>query len=153
MSATSRSSIILLHKKGSKMDPFNYRPILLLQITFKVLDKWISDIIHGFVDQYGGHYLNQYDFIKGKSCVQQFFNLVTIQEWCTRLRQKLFVAFIDIKKAYNSVPRTLVWQILNRLNVPTCIIRTLHRMYDKENIFIKIGDLVLDSFSTNRGLK
>ena len=145
--------MIFLHKKGSKVDPLNYCAISWLQITFKVLDKWINDIIHRFVDQYGGHNLNQYGLIKGKSCVQQIFNLVTIQEWYTRRRQKLVVTFIDIKKDYNSVPRTLVWQILNILNVPACIIRTLQRMYDKENIFIKIDDLVSDSFSTNRGLK
>ena len=110
MSATSRPiHHDFAHKKGSKMDPFNYHPISLLQITFKVLNKWIDDIIRVFVDQYGGHNPNQYGFIKGKSCVQQIFNLVTIQEWCTRRRWRLVVGFIDIKKAYDSVPRTLIW--------------------------------------------
>ena len=36
--AMKESTVVLLHKKGPKADPMNYRPISLLQSTFKLLD-------------------------------------------------------------------------------------------------------------------
>ncbi len=33
-------------------------------------------------------------------------------------RAKLFVIFVDLKKAYNSVPRSALWVALRKLGVP-----------------------------------
>ena len=67
-------------------------------------------------------------------------------EYCKRNRLKCIIAFLDIKKAYDSIPRDKVWKILNELNVPACIIKVLHEMYIGEEISIKIGDLISEPF-------
>lgn len=36
------------------------------------------------------------------------------------------LAFLDIKKPYDSAPRDLIWNILNRMEVPRNIIKLLH---------------------------
>ena len=63
------------------------------------------------------------------------------------------MAFLDIKKAYDSVPRELVWEILNEMWVPSNIIKVLHKMYDGEQIMIKLGESLSQPFDTKRGLK
>lgn len=63
------------------------------------------------------------------------------------------VTFLDIKKAYDSVPRNVLWEILNNIRVPESFIKILYSMYNHEEIRIKIGNLFSEPFHTKRGLK
>ena len=40
-----KSTIVLLHKKGNKTNPMNYRPITLNNTSIKILDAYIYDMI------------------------------------------------------------------------------------------------------------
>ena len=86
----------------------NYRPISLLCISFKLLDSWLIEKIRPYIERAGDHAQTQFGFRSHKSCAQQIFNLISLQEHCERNRVKRVVAFIDIKKAYDSVPRNKV---------------------------------------------
>ena len=65
-------------------------------------------------------------------------------EYCKRNRLKCIIAFLDIKKAYDSIPRDKVWKILNECT--SLHYKVLHEMYIGEEISIKIGDLISEPF-------
>ena len=45
----TESNICLLHKKGDKLNPKNYRPIALRHFLMNVLDKWIYSRIRSYI--------------------------------------------------------------------------------------------------------
>jgi len=49
----------------------------------------------------------------------------------TRKRgDSLFVMFIDLRKAYNSVPRSTVWPVLVRCGVPPTMLNIIQSFHD-----------------------
>ena len=58
-----QSTLIMIHKKGIKLNPMNYRPISLLQSTYKILDSWCMLVVKEYIKQISGHQLEQYGFI------------------------------------------------------------------------------------------
>ena len=64
-----QSTLIMIHKKGSKLNPMNYRPTSLLQSTYKILDSWCMLVVNEYIKQISGHQLEQYGFIQKKSCL------------------------------------------------------------------------------------
>ena len=42
----------------------------------------------------------------------------------------LFMCFIDLQKAYDTVDRTLLWQVLTRIGVPPQMIAVIRQLHD-----------------------
>ena len=42
----------------------------------------------------------------------------------------MHMVFINLKKAYDRVPRDLIWSVLNKLKVPRCYIKIIKDMYE-----------------------
>ena len=45
-----KSQIVLIHKKGNRSNPLNYRPISLLNTSLKIIDAMILDKIYPYKD-------------------------------------------------------------------------------------------------------
>ena len=121
--------IISLYKnKGEKSDCSNYRGITLLSIAGKVLarillNRLIPSIIENFTPE------SQCGFRANRGTTDMIFVLRQIQEKCREQSMSLFVAFIDLTKAFDTVSRDGLWKILSRLGCPPkflTIIRQLH---------------------------
>ena len=92
-----QSAAVLLHNKGSRAVPGNYRPISLVQVDVKVLSKAlsyrlqqvISDLIHP--DQKG--------FVKGRSIHHNVRFLADIQDLVTGRDEEAYALFLDFGKA------------------------------------------------------
>ena len=63
-----------------------------------------------------------------------------LQELGSKARVPLFLCFIDLKKAYNSVDRTLLWQALARFGTPPQIIEVIHQFYDGMRACVRSDD-------------
>ena len=79
----TKSIISMIHKKGSKTDVANYRPISLTCICCKVLESLIRDHIVEFCLANNLFSAKQFGFIKGRSTVLQLLNVV--DEWSDSL--------------------------------------------------------------------
>lgn len=91
-----------IFKKGRKDSPGNYRPVSLTSVICKIYETFIRDALNN-------HLINncllsneQYGFCKARSCVSQL--LVTINEWFNSLDNKVDAAYLDFRKAFDSVP-------------------------------------------------
>ena len=93
--------IVPIFKSGNKSDIKNYRPISLLCTISKVLEriiyKKIIDYIYPLIS------VNQYGFLKGKSCVLKLLSSLAIIVDSLDRRHSVDAIYLDVRKAFDSV--------------------------------------------------
>ena len=66
----------------------------------------------------------------------------------------LFICFIDLQKAYDTVDRTLLWQVLTRIRVPPQRIAVIRQFHDGMRACGRPADGVCsDWFEVEQGLR
>ena len=100
------SIIIALHKKGSKSNINNYRPVSLTSVVCKVLESIPVDKIMEYFKSNNLLSNNQFGFIKGLSVNIQLINL--LDKWTKHLdnndNKGIDVIYTDFEKAFDKVP-------------------------------------------------
>ena len=96
--------VVPIHKKGSRRQPGNYRPVSLTSVIGKVLESIVRDVL---VDHMLSNQLfadEQHGFVPGRNCITQL--LLVIEEWTDMLERGIpvDVAYLDFQKAFDSVP-------------------------------------------------
>ena len=107
------ASIVSIPKKGDLSDCNNYRGISLINVGLKILSKIVTKRISDYAFSNGIIRPEQFGFRNKEECISLF---VSIREICQRRKFKdkfTFLAFLDLKKAYDSVP---IYNILTKLN-------------------------------------
>ena len=68
------------------------------------------------------------------------FVIRRLQELARKKRIPLYVRFIDLTKAYDSVDRTLLWKVLTRFGVPLQIISVIRQFRDGIRACVRLDD-------------
>lgn len=64
-----------LYKKGNKRDPANYRPIALLPVFSKIIEKVIYDKLYSFFERNNLFAAEQYGFRRQRNINMAIFNI------------------------------------------------------------------------------
>ena len=95
--------VIPIHKGNSIQDMNNYRPISLLSIFDKIIEKLMHKRLYNFLEDNNILYEKQYGFRKKNSTI---FSLIEITEKIKESIDKNKYGcgiFIDLRKAFNTV--------------------------------------------------
>ena len=92
-----------VHKKNSRHDPANYRPISLTSVTCKIIEHIIYSQVINHLDSNGILTDKQFGFRKRHSCETQL--LLTVQDLAQGLRdqQQIDAVILDFSKAFDKV--------------------------------------------------
>jgi hypothetical protein len=106
-----------LHKKGKSSDCHNYRPITLLSVASKVLERVILSQINNHIDSNNLMSNHQWGFRSGRSTESILLHIV--EKWNKALDEGkiIGVLFIDFKKAFDSVPHGLLMKKLQAMGI------------------------------------
>ena len=99
--------IVPIHKKGSRLECTNYRGISLLSVVGKVFAKVLNDRVKGLTE--GRVMEEQGGFRSGRGCIDQVFAVKQVIEKMIEKDRVMFMAFIDLEKAYDNVCREKLW--------------------------------------------
>ena len=144
-------TIIKLPKKGNLSDCNNWRGITLLSVPGKVLAAIVLERIYGSLEQYIRE--GQAGFRKGRSCADQIFVLRNIIEQSVEWRREMVINFIDFKKAFDSLHRPTMWNILRSYGLPMKIINIIRMLYDGSTSCVRVGGTNTERFEITSGVR
>ncbi len=107
----------MLFKGGDASEFDNYRGITVRPILAKLFVIIIDKRLNEWVEQHGLRVKGQARFRKDYRTTDQFFILRTLIEQSKAKKKPLYCCFVDFKKAFDIVPREVLWQVLASLGV------------------------------------
>ena len=142
------SWVVPLYKgKGDVQECQNYRGIKLLCHTMKIWERVVDERLRKQTQVSEA----QFGFVPGRSTTEPIFMLRQLVEKFRRRRKKLHIVFVDLEKAYDRVPRSLVWDVLRRRGVDEAWVRVIKDMYADSRTRVRATGGMSESFSEDRG--
>ena len=111
--------------KGDISDCSNYRPIRLLCHGMKIFERVIDARLRSMVEITP----NQCGFVKGKSTTDAIHAARLVMERHHEKRKTVHLAFLDLEKAFDRVPHSLIWHALRSHGVPETYIKWVQLLY------------------------
>ena len=148
------SMISPVHKSGSKINPDNYRAISLLSCFSKFFSSILNQRLTKYAIEQNIFSSAQLGFLAGcrtSDALLILHNL--IDSYCKTKNQYIYGCFVDYQKAFDSIPRHLIFQKLLKHKINGKFYDCLKSMYTQDIACIKIGDKVTESFSTDQGVR
>ncbi len=128
--AWAATLVTLLLKKGDPTDWGNYRPVAMVPLLAKLFTMLLNSRVVAWAEAQGIRSPAQAGFRPGRGTAQQAFVLEHIVSDYRRRRKKLYCCFVDLAKAYDSVPRDLLWQRLYDVGLRGRMLHTIKALYD-----------------------
>ena len=153
--AWQRGIILPIPKKRTRgpPDPNLYRGISLLSAVYKVFCTVMKSRVEAYVEGENLLCEEQNGFRKGRGCIDNILMMVLMGNKCVQLNGSMFSAFIDFKKAYDSVDRDLLWGKLESMGIQGKILQCIKAMYSDVKCKVKVGGEVGSNFSVTTGLR
>ena len=97
-----QSFIVCLYKgKGDAWERGNYRGLKLTEQVMKILER----IVDGLIRQLVSIDNSQFGFVPGRGTTDAIFVVRQLQEKYLAANKRLYMAFVDLEKAFDRVPR------------------------------------------------
>ncbi|TWW56284.1 R2DM Retrovirus-related Pol polyprotein from type II retrotransposable element [Takifugu flavidus] len=142
--------VVPLFKKGDRRVCSNYRGITLLSLPGKVysgvLERRVRRIVEPRIQE------EQCGFRPGRGTVDQLYTLSRVFEGAWEFAQPVHMCFVDLEKAFDRVPRGVLWGVL-REYVSGLLIRAVRSLYDRCQSLVRIAGSKSNSFPVRVGLR
>ncbi|RZC03247.1 2-keto-3-deoxy-L-rhamnonate aldolase [Glycine soja] len=144
-----RSTLVPIYKnKGDIQNCANYRGIKLMSHTMKLWERVIERRLRKETQVTE----NQFGFMPGRSTMEAIYLLRRVMEQYRMAQQDLHLIFIDLEKAYDRVPREILWKALEKKGVRVAYIRAIQDMYDRVSTSVRTQGGESDDFPITIGL-
>ena len=143
----------VIYKKGDSDDPNNYRGLAIGSCIAKLYSSILLGRLEKFAIKNKIIPPQQIGFRRGFRTADHVYLLKTLIEKIFHKNGKLYAAFIDFKKAYDTVNRAKLLNKLKEIGVSGIFLRNIKALYSKTEYQIKLKNRVLEAISSNLGLK
>src|SRR6266446_3121588 len=129
----TKSWMVSVYKgKGDAME-CGYRGIKLLEHAMKVSERVIEARLRREVriDEM------QFGFCPGRGTTDAIFIVRQLHEKYLAKKKDLWMAFVDLEKAFDRVPREVLWWALREVGVEEWLIKAIEAMYEGATTAVK----------------
>lgn len=131
-----RARICPVPKRGDLTRIENYRPISLTEVSRKIFEHCMQAAM---AEQMSALDIAQGGFRPKRSTLDQALALHEIIRMQRKRRKKTFMAFLDIRAAYDSVPRDRLWQRCREKGVRETLVRVLSSLFDHNRSVVAVN--------------
>ena len=132
-----QSFIVCLYKgKGDALDRGNYRGLKLTEQAMKFLER----IVDGLIRQVVSINDSQFGFVPGRGTTDAILLVRQLLEKYLAVYKRLYMAFIDLEKAFDHVPQRVIWWALRKLSVEEWIVLLVQGMYTNARSRVRVGE-------------
>ena len=150
----SKAIVVPIHKKGSIDNPENYRGISLISIICKCYTSILNKRLNTWLEENEKIVENQAGFRRAYSTTDHIFTLNAVVQKCLNIKgRKLYAAFVDLKRAFDSVNHTLLMESINREDIKGNFFRSLKAMYASLISCVRSGNKYSEYFDCPVGVR
>lgn len=153
----AESLVVSIPKKGDLADMNNYRGISLMATVLKVVCVIISTRVNEAAESRGLFSRSQAGFRQREECVTQVACVVEIIQRRRIVDEPTYVVFVDLKKAYDTVPHEALFAKLSRFGIRGRCLAFIRALYRSSTIRVRVGGgstaLYSDSCKLLRGVR
>ena len=140
--------------KGDKADFDNYRGITILSCLGKLFTSVINDRLDRYANEVNLINENQTGFRKNYSTLDHIFLLHNIIDiFINKNEQKLYCAFVDYKKAFDTVWRSALWHKMMKSGITGKLSNIIVNMYDNIKSCVSVNGELSEYFLTLNGVR
>ena len=138
-----QSFIVCLYKgKGDALEWGNYRCLKLTGQVIKVLERIVDSLIRQLVSIDD----SQFDFVSGRGTTDAIFVVRQLQEKYLAANKRLYMAFVNLEKAFDGVPWKVIWWALRKLGVEEWLVQLVQGMYANAWSHVHVGEEYSEEF-------
>ena len=149
------SYILNLFKgKGDALDRGNYRGLKLTEHVMKVMECIVVGLIREMItiDEM------QFAFVPGRGTTDAIYIIRQLQEKFLPMQdlnganRTLYFAFVDLEKAFDRVPRKVLWWAMRKVGIDEWIVRLVQAMYNNAHSRVRVGSEYSEEFEVGVGV-
>ena len=145
------SIIVPIYKKGDKKDCSNYRGLSILSTTYKVLSNILLSKLTPYTEENIGYH--HCGFRRNRSTTDHIICIRQILEKIWEYNKSVHRLFIGFKKAYDSVRREVLYNILIEFGIPMKLVRLIKMCLSETFSRVRVGNHLADTFPIKNCLK
>ena len=143
----------LYKRKGNPQVCDNHRGISLLSIAGKILAKILLNRLNVHLDQTGLIPESQCGFRKDRGTIDMIFTERQLQEKCQEQNVDLYMTFVDLTKAFDTVSRDGLWKIMAKFGCPPRFIAMVRQFHDGMQARVQNDGEFSEPFEVTNGVK
>ena len=120
---------VLIYKKGSTEDPSNFRPIALMSCLYKLVMGVIAKRLTSWAIDNDLVSKEQKSARPSEGCYEHTFLLQSVIADARRSHKNVFVAWLDLRNAFGSIPHSAITTTLTHIGVPLPLIEMISNSY------------------------
>ena len=145
--------IHLFKRKGNPQVCDNHRGISLLSIAGKILARVLLNQLNEHLEWSGLQPESQYGFRKNRGTIDMIFTERQLQEKCQEQNVDLYMTFVDLTKAFDTVSCEGFWKIMAKFGCPAKFIAMVRQFHDGMLARVQNDGEFSDPFPVTNGVK
>ena len=115
-SKLKKAKVIPVHKKGSTEDCNNYRPISILSVFSKIIEKVLNKQITDYLEEFSLLNSKQYGFRRNKNTASALIDLSNKAFSAMNQSKSVLGIFLDFSKAFDTIDHNILLVKLESMN-------------------------------------
>ena len=145
--------IHLFKRKGNPQVCDNHRGISLLSIAGKILARVLLNRLNEHLERSGLLPESQCRFRKNRGTIDMIFTARQLQEKCQEQNVDLYMTFVDLTKAFDTVSREGLWKIMAKFGCPAKFIAVVRQLHDGMPVRVQNDGEFSEPFPVTNGVK